>query len=351
VLDKDIPKRLRDWFQRAKARGGASSGRLKKFGSSLRGRIPKNLRGLDLKDVDLKNVSRYSGWIRWGLIVFALYLLAQVTSGLIGLGLKPAPLPVARSSAPQQTTGRPPVSEDYDAILRRNMFNVEGKIPDPFEQGQLDCFSQARPSTAKVTLLGTIVMNDDRHSVALVQEEGNAVKLGVKKDELFFDGKFVAMKVERKRLCFQVKASQELEFVEIPEENIALGASGGPQLEGKISAEGITPVSETTFAVKQNFLEKNLLNLNDILQTARAVPYIDPGTSKFRGFLIQSIDPASPFAQLGVRQGDVLTGVNDILLDNPGRGLEAFQRLRSSQKINLKIIRGGSETTLTYDVK
>ncbi len=350
----EIPKRLRAWLDKARGRGGKllSNPSLKKLGGSLKTRIPKKFKNLDfnLREVELKNVSQYSGWIRWGLLILALFLLAEMTSGVIGLFIRPTPQPIARRGGGGQTLAPSVPTEDYDAILRRNMFNVEGKIPDAFDQGQLDCFSQARASTQRLVLLGTIVMNDERHSVALLQDEGNPVKMGVKKDEVFSDGKYQAMKVERKKFCFMVKSTQELEFIEIPEDNINLGMNA-PSLEGKAVTDGITPVTENDYVVKQNFLEKNLLNLNDILQTARAVPYVEPGTGKFRGFLIQSIEANSPFAALGVRQGDILTGVNDIVLDNAGKGLEAFQRLRNSQKINLKLIRGGSETSLNYDVK
>ena len=78
---------------------------------------------------------------------------------------------------------------------------------------------------------------------------------------------------------------------------------------------------------------------------------MEPGSGKFRGFLVQSVDPGSPFSALGIRQGDILTGVNDIVLDNAGKGLEAFQRLRNSPKITLDVIRGGSKQTMSYDVK
>jgi len=248
------------------------------------------------------------------------------------------------TAAPQGPT------EDYESIVRRNMFNVEGKIPDPFDQGRLDCFSQAKPSNQRVQLLGTIVMTDERFSVALVQEDGNPLKLGVKKDEIFFDGKFQALKVDRKKFCFQVKSTGDFEYVEIPDDSGGLGVASGPSTSFGVT-EGISAASETEFAVDKNVLEKQLLNLNEILQTARAVPYVEPGSGKFKGFLVQSVEANSPFASLGIRQGDVLTQVNDIVLDNAGKGLEAFQRLRNAQSVDLKVIRGGQETTLSYKLK
>jgi len=324
---KQIPGRLKDWFK-------GKRGRLRK--------IPGGL-----KKIELSKIAEHSGWIRWGIVVLAIFLLSEIISRGMSLFIRPVYPPMPKKPVAVAPTAVP--SEDYDAILRRNMFNVEGKIPEAFEQGLLDCMSQARPTGQRILLLGTIVMNDDWLSVALVQEEGNPLKIGVKKDEFFFDGKFQAMKIERKRLCFQVRATQEFEYVEIPEDPGALGVSTAPSLTG--IGEGVTPTSETTFAVKKSFLDEKISNLNEILQTARAVPYTEPGTNKMKGFLMQSIDPGSPFAQLGLRQGDILVGVNDITLDNPGKGLEAFQRLRNSPRVSLEVMRGGQRTTLSYELK
>lgn len=331
-------------------RGASSTGsKWEAWRQTLRKKFPENFRRfqLDIRNADPESVSRYLTWAKRGLFVLGLFFLSGVAARLLGSFIKPTALPPSnRISGP---VGRPAPKEDYDEILRRNMFNVEGTIPDPFDQGQLDCFSQARPTTSPIQLLGTIVMNDDKFSVALLQEDGNPQKIAVKKDEGFFNEKFQAMKVERNRFCFQVRNTQELEFIEIPQGG-DLGMTG-PSLTSGTPTEGITPVSENQFVVNQDFLEKNLLNLNEILQTARATPYVDPNTGKFRGFLIQSMDPTSPFRKLGVNQGDVLTAVNDIVLDNAGKGLEAFQKLRNSPKVSLQVLRGGQPYSMSYDIR
>lgn len=341
-----VPKRLSEMLAKARSRATATAGpAARRLGSSIKKRLPKDLRAL--RNIDPKRIAQYPAFMRWGLTIFLLYLLSGVIAETLGLFIRPGYSPVPPKPVPSdKRVARP--RADYDAILRRNMFNVQGKIPDAFDQGLLDCFSQARPTTQRLVLHGTIVTNSDAHSVALVQEEGKTDKTAVRKDDLFFD-KFMALKVDRKKLCFQVQSTQELEFIQIPEENVGFGT--GASLEGKIRADGITPVSETSFVVNRRFLDEKLSNLNQILQTARAVPYLEPGTNKFKGFLVQSIDPDSPFASLGIRQGDVLSGVNDMPLDNPGKGLEAFNKLRSSPRVSLKVIRGGQEYEFSYDVK
>ncbi len=343
--NRGIPKRLTEMLAKArkKTRGGLGTG-ARRLGASLKRKLPRNL---SLSNIDPKNLAQYPALLRWGLIVFVVYLLSGIAAKTIGLLIRPSYIPLpAKRNFEQRSASKP--RDDFDAINRRNMFNVEGKIPDAFDQGLLDCFSQARPSTQRLILHGTLVTNSDAHSVALIQEEGKTDKIGVKKDDIFFD-KFLALKIDRKRLCFQVQSSQELEFIQIPEENIGFGLSAS--LEGRTKTDGIVPTSETTFSVKRSFLDEKLSNLNQILQTARAVPYIEPGSNKFKGFLVQSIDPDSPFASLGIKPGDVLSGVNDILLDNPGKGLEAFTKLKNSPRVSLKVIRGGQEMEISYDVK
>ncbi len=314
------------------------------FKNKFSGKTPTRFE-FDLKKVELKKISEHSNWIRWGIIVLALFLAAEITDRMLGLMVRPNYMAPPRRVAPPIQRMTPTASSEYGAIEKRNMFNVEGVIPPIIGQGQLECMSLAKLTTQRIQLLGTIVMNDENLSVALLQEEGNATKIAVKKDESFFDGKFVAKKVERKKFCFQIRSTGEFEYAEIPEEG---GAIGNASLSG---TDGITPINEKTYAVKKSFLEDKLHNLPDVLQTARAVPYLEPGTGKFMGFLVQSVDPGSPFAQLGIHQGDILTNVNDIVLDNAGKGLEAFQRLRNSPDVILGIIRGGEKTTLTFNVK
>lgn len=187
-------------------------------------------------------------------------------------------------------------------------------------------------------------MTNEDLSVALLEEDGRPNKFAVKKDELFSDGKYQALKVDRKRFCFQVKASQDLEYIAIPEGNdTQVGFK-----EGR-ATDGINKIGEFNYAVKQNYLEQQLKDINNVLQTAKAVPF--SMNNKMKGFLIQNIEPDSPFASLGLAQGDVLISANDVIFDNIGKGVLAFQVLRNARRIDLKVLRGGQEIPLSYEVK
>lgn len=288
-------------------------------------------------------MQEHSLLFRLGLTVLAICLASAIASRIIGTYfIRPTYTPIPPKKLRVQRPTAP--IEDFSAIENRNIFNVENKIPEPFDQGLMDCFSQAKLSSQRIKLLGTIVMTNDDLSVALVEEEGKPAKVAVKKDELFNDGRLQALKVDRKRFCFQVKQTQDLEYIEIPEDQNGLL----PFREGRL-AEGINRLGESSYAVKQNYLEQQLKDINNVLQTAKAVPYTMD--NKMKGFLIQSIEPDSPFASLGLAQGDVLLSANDVIFDNLGKGVEAFQVLRNARRIDLKVLRGGQEIPFSYEVK
>ncbi|MFM8315014.1 MAG: hypothetical protein ACKOA8_12080, partial [Deltaproteobacteria bacterium] len=217
------------------------------------------------KKIDLNTVQEHSLLFRLGLTVLAVFLASAIASRIIGTYfVRPTYTPIPPKKTRYQKPSLP--SEDFGSIENRNIFNVENKIPEPFDQGLLDCFSQAKLSSQNIKLLGTIVMTNEDLSVALIEESGKPNKTAVKKDESFGDGRFQALKVDRKRLCFQVKLSQELEYIEIPDDTNGLS----PFREGRL-AEGINRVGENNYAVKQNYLEQQLKDINNVLQTAKAV--------------------------------------------------------------------------------
>ncbi len=86
-------------------------------------------------------------------------------------------------------------------------------------------------------------------------------------------------------------------------------------------------------------------NLGSALQSARAVPYLSQ-EGRFAGFHITRLEPDSLFAKAGIQSGDIIRSVNEVVLDNPGKGLEAFQSLRTSNVAKVVVSRGADNIRL-----
>lgn len=307
----------------------------RKRGSS-RARLPR---------LDLEKVTEQQSKIKFGLLLLGVFLSSGIASRVASLLIRPTYNPIPPK--PVMVSPRSKPSQDLSVIEQRNIFDNENFIPEPFESAMLDCWSQARPSSSRINLLGTIVMSDESLSVALIENPGANEKVAVKKDELFFDNRYQALSVDRKRFCFQNKSTQDFEFIEIPEDRGLI--SNNLVASGTSPREGISIRGENQYQIKQSFLQNQLGDLQNVLQTAKAIPAIEGG--KMKGFLIQSIDEDSIFASLGLGAGDVLKEVNGIVLDNAGKGLEAFSALKESKKIELTITRAGQEQVISYEVK
>lgn len=298
-----------------------------------------------LPKFDLEKVTEQQSKIKLGLLLLGVFLASGLASRFASVLVKPTYTPIPPKPVAMRPKQR--LEQDLSSIEQRNIFDNENFIPEPFESAMLDCWSQARPSTTQISLLGTIVMGDENLSVALIQNPSSNQKVAVKKDELFFDNRYQAMSIDRKRLCFQNKSTQDFEFIEIPQERGVI--SNSLAQAGSAPREGISLRGENQYQIKQSFLDSQLGDLQNVLQTAKAIPAIEGG--KMKGFLIQSIDEDSVFASLGLGAGDVLKEVNGIVLDNAGKGLEAFSALKGSRKIELRVTRGGQDQVISYEVK
>lgn len=52
------------------------------------------------------------------------------------------------------------------------------------------------------------------------------------------------------------------------------------------------------------------------------------------------------FRELGFKNGDIITKVNDIIIDDKDKGLEVFQQISEATSLSITVIRGGNEQVL-----
>ncbi|MCB9506098.1 MAG: PDZ domain-containing protein [Myxococcales bacterium] len=84
-------------------------------------------------------------------------------------------------------------------------------------------------------------------------------------------------------------------------------------------------------------------------QAPRIVPNYVNGSP--RGFRLQGVATGSIFSAIGVRNGDVILGVNGTPIDSPQRALELYQAMLQQERVQLQIERRGREQTLDYVIK
>lgn len=245
-----------------------------------------------------------------------------------------------------------PHASYYTNIRDRNIFNADHKVPPSLGEqkggveGGLIENNDPIPTTLPLELVGTIVHGNDIMSVATIQVRGQKEVEPYKVEEEI-EGMAKITEILREKVIFRNMRSRKLEYVEMKDDGkIKIGLVGGGQAVAETA-----PAAKTNFSFQRGEINKYLENLPQILQDAKAVPYIEPGTGEMSGWKIVAIKKGSIYEKLGLERGDVLKSVNGESVDTPQKAMELYQALKDSDQIQLEISRGGSSTTLNYNIQ
>ena len=238
----------------------------------------------------------------------------------------------------------------FPSIKGKNIFNADHRIPNPIgkkEQQEKPGDQVPVPTTLPLKLLGTIVHSFREYSVATIQVRGKSVKAVAVGKEI--KGMARIQEILRYKVIFLNLQSQNLEYVEIKEKNrIKIGINQSPKATPSTDQKG--DAKEFTF--KRDEIEKYLDDLPKVLQDAKAVPYIIPGSGgEVGGFKLIAIKPGSVYEKLGLKKGDLIKKVNGESVDSPQKAMDLYHALKSSDEIRLEIGREGTTTTLNYKVQ
>jgi general secretion pathway protein C len=113
--------------------------------------------------------------------------------------------------------------------------------------------------------------------------------------------------------------------------------------------DGIKEVSPGRFEVDRAMLDEQLADLDNIVRQARVIPHYRQG--KPVGFKVVGIRSNSIFRHLGLKSGDVLKSVGGEELTSINKALGLFEKLKSSNNVNIDIERLGKGQSLEYNIK
>jgi general secretion pathway protein C len=244
---------------------------------------------------------------------------------------------------------------DYNGILSRNLFNSEGRIPG--EEGgvggdSFDLNSPAIRTQLPLALIGTVILRDELRSLATIEDKSASQVYPVRVDDEI-PGKLKILKVEARRVEFINSLSGRKEFVDLPEEanalnpriNVSSTVGSGPAKTGG----GVEKISETQFNVSRTAIDSALANMADVLTQARAIPHTENG--QMVGFKLFSIVPGSIYDQLGLKNGDLLCGVDGEAMNDPTKAMALAQDLKNKSRLELCIKRNGRTSNFAYEIR
>ena len=308
-------------------------------------------------------------------LVLCAFFCAQGATALLAaevLSAKPDPIPArpARAVATAWTQRK----RDPSVILKRNIFNgSQGDLSDapidnlnlPLEDLPIPVEEVAIPCKETMRLIGTVVLPGDleRSLAAIVGTDkkvelhrGGAEVEGARIRAIYSDGVVLQNAGGLCRLAmFQIDGAAK-----VPARKPAIPpkkkrSRRGPTADRNAGlseaelAEGIEKINDTNYNLSRSMLNKVLDNAGKLIGIAAVSPKMEGGRSV--GMEIRGIRPNTLLTKLGIKNGDILEGVNGQSLSNPDAALGAYTTLRTADKFNLSIRRGGQSMMINYNLQ
>ncbi len=221
---------------------------------------------------------------------------------------------------------------DFEPIMARNIFGSLARAPVEPPKPEIETLE---PTTLKIELLGT-AWGDPQSTVAIIKE------VRKKKQGLYREGdsvqNAVIKKILRGRVILGVGDKDEVLVMKEPTPSIGDSVS---------EARGQTDSPENTITVRREEINQSLENINDLMSQAAIRPYFTRGQAD--GLAITRIKPGSIFGKMGLKNGDIVQGVNGKEIKTPDDLISLYNDLKSLESdISLQLKRRGEEISLDY---
>jgi general secretion pathway protein C len=310
-----------------------------------------------------------------GTLAVCAFFTAQGATALIAsnvLDVDPAEAigPRERRTVPKRTPDR----HDPKVVLRRNIFNSElgdltlievdeNALPDSkLPEGEVESLCQN-----SLRLIGTVVVPGQLEQ-SLAAIIGSDSKAGLHRGGGDVEGSRIRS-IQSDAVVLQTTSGfcrlamfevnpQGAKPVKVPvkpKSTEKKRRKRGPQADRNAGlsedeiAEGIEKVNDTNYNISRTMMNKVLDNAGRLIGIAAVSPKMEG--NKPVGMEIRGVREGTLLTKLGIKNGDILESVNGQSLTSTDAALGAYTTLRTSDKFNLAVRRGGESIIINYNLQ
>jgi len=257
---------------------------------------------------------------------------------------RPSSVATKQVVSPKDVT-RHPLSY-YKPVTERNLFNTKTKTGQ--QPNKLD-IENLKPTDLKLKLFGTVT-GDINKAYAVIEETER------KHQNLYRIGDTIQnasiKMILREKVILRVNGKDEILGIE----EVPSGSrdSGRPSSIASRRSQKKRPFKRSSTADSQNItldrskIESAVKNVNDLMKNVRIQPHFTDGQPD--GFRLTGVRPNSFFSNMGLKSGDVITGVDGKKIESVDDAFKLYQGLQSSSNIQLQLKRKGQQKNINYKI-
>jgi general secretion pathway protein C len=287
------------------------------------------------------NLLLIAAGVYFGVSIFYAVVTSRLTDD-------PPATPAGRTEAP---AGSAPVSNlaDYQVIVERNLFNSGRQALAGLEKtgdAPLDV-EKLKQTELKVKLLGTTAGLAEAAPAAFIEDPKTREHKMYRTGDMLQNA--TIKMILREKVVLTVNGKDEVLIQEAP--GILKAGPPGAAVRADVGPvprpAPAQPIQQVTVSEEQ--VEQAMGSLSDLMTQATFRPHMEDGQPA--GISITGIKPNALFRKLRLRNGDVITGVNDQAIASVEDAVKVFGTLSTDSPIQVKIKRRGREETLEYKIE
>ncbi len=291
----------------------------------------------------LVNILLIAGLCYFGVTAFYRYVTARLAH--------PPLLEVPETAMASATDAVERPLSEYQPIVERNLFKTKEQAtveaPAPEEEAGVDV-DALQPTELNLKLWGTV--SGDRERTYAVIEDAKE-----RKQNLFREGDTVqnarVKKILREKVILNVDGEDEILEME---KRLASASRGRPAPAGpaKQRAASLFPSTDgpaQNIRLERAEIQEAVNNVNNLMRQARIRPHFRDG--KPDGLTLTRVRPNSIFTKLGLRSGDIITGVDGENIQSVDDALRFYRNLKSSSNVKIDVRRRGQPLSIDYTIE
>lgn len=224
----------------------------------------------------------------------------------------------------------------YNTIIDRNLFNTKDK--EEVEDKEEEEPEETEPEETKLNLkLWGTVSGSKGRTYAVIEDKKE------RKQNLYREGDMIQSaiikRIDREQVLLSVNNRDEILKMEEPK-------SSSAPLPKKIERPRAKKrkARSRNIKISRSEIEEAMSDVTELMKGARIKPHRD-------GLAMSSVKRNSIFRKLGLRSGDILTGVDETPIKSADDALKLYDSLKSESEVNLNIKRRGREQTIKYNIE
>lgn len=283
-------------------------------------------------------------------VIAALLLTVMLAQSLAVLTWGLLPKPQVDDETSLVSTARPAVragATGQNQARQISQWHLFGQIQKS-SPAAVAKVTNAPDTRLNLKLRGVLASSDPALAMAIIADgkgKEDAYALEAK-----LPGNAVLKEIYADRVILEYRG--RLEALRLPKEAIA-SVYSKPAKRGNRVKRGLKASSvrnADTSSLLRQYREAMINDPQSLMNLVSATPVVDKSTGKLKGYQIRPGKDRKLLRKFGLKNGDVVTAVNGVSLDNPIKALEIMRDLSTASSVSLDVERRGQLQSFSFQI-